>query len=163
MTIVGWQCPRCGEFCKTKNSQALHLLTDERCFKTGEDIADALRHSIYSRMGQVDYLIRLIPATRGDPVLLENWHKVIFQRTKYYDYGVHLFFEKEGQQVHGKQIRQDSLDRCRRKLQETDEKLYHDKETRMPLVEHDCIQSSEQTQLKREILQEEHRRIWPKV
>src|SRR5579872_4133356 len=155
------QCPKCKTFLNSKNAVSLHMLQDEGCYPSSQDsIADKLEHEISERFGQVEFLMHLIPGTRGSDTLLERWHRVIFQRNMVYDYDTGRFKEKENLTIEQSAhiTKQDNLARPKRALIEADKKKHNSDGS--IYISHECILPSQQTLLLHDILYQEYKRFW---
>ena len=158
------QCPKCRAWLHTENALAFHAIQVERCFPSSFDsIADKVHSRIETLQGQVEFLLRLQPETRGSDDWLEKWHQVIFQRTHYYDYATKQFIEKHGVKAENVKfkVKQASLGRLRRFTQRSDRTLYHDGNGNVTIA-HECLLPSAQMSLIRSIEAEESRWAWYK-
>lgn len=155
-------CNRCHEELPNNNVYYLHLIGDERCYKDGSEIAAKLNYDIQTRLGEVEYIMRRFPETQHvtQDILLEDWHAVIFQKRKIYNYTTHQFEEiRGGHKPAAHIIKQDNLGRAKRKIKETDKKWYHNSDGSIK-QEHECVLGSGQSQILSKVLEQEHRRTY---
>jgi hypothetical protein len=149
------------------------MLQDEICYPDpiNESILDMVKGRITDKTGQVHFLLLKEPGTKGDNELLAGWYHVFFQHTHTYDPNTQSFIEKQGIKLSQMKyrVRQATLERIKRKLQEEDGLLYHkkmkDEKDRTVILEewlypHTCLRASSQHQLQSRVEYEISRKGW---
>lgn len=155
---MSWKCTICGLKLTSIKQTKEHMLKEHNSYqdnptKKPTDLTIQTLNSLRSVKQQVHWLLINKPECKGSDTLLILEHLKYFQ-----DF---LIYTPESQRISFKDPRGvtyeqflymqswETVRRCRQKLQETDRKLYHDKEGHI-IGDHQCLLASERVSLKRE-------------
>jgi hypothetical protein len=143
----------------------LHQLAIHRVYRDYSAMSDTIRNRISQLRVQVTLLLYEYPGTRGDDEILRAYFNVHVLGTHRYVSATKTFQQiPEGELTHKgivQSVKTESLGRIRRFIQKDDREMYHDhSDPSLIVTPHDCCLPSRQVQLRRDIEQQESRRIW---